>query len=76
MAGVFIPSLLCVGGVLLGTVGFAGARILNLAGLVAGVGAAMLPLFTHHDPRMPRTRRPEPAGPAAGDVQIEERVVQ
>ena len=49
---------------------------MNIAGLVGGMGAAMLPLLTHHDPRVPRTRRPEPAGPEAGDVQIEERVVQ
>ena len=55
MAAVFLPSLACVAGVLLGHVGFAEARLFNIAGLVAGVGAAMLPLATTH-----RTPRPQP----------------
>ena len=55
MAAVFLPSLVCVAGVLLGHVGFAEARLFNVAGLVGGVGAAMLPLATTH-----RARRPQP----------------
>jgi cation transport ATPase len=47
MAAVFIPSILCVGGVLLGHIAFAQARVLNVVGLVTGVGAAMLPRLTH-----------------------------
>jgi Cu2+-exporting ATPase len=75
MAAVLAPSLVCVGGVLLGTVGFAQARILNLAGLMGGVGAAMLPLLTHRKPRTPAAGSPEPRRRAAEDAPIDERVI-
>ena len=44
MAAVLIPSLFCAGGIVLFGFGFAHARLLNVAGLLTGVGAAMLPL--------------------------------
>jgi hypothetical protein len=37
------PSLLIIGGVFFGHLGLLGATILNNAGLLAGVGVAMLP---------------------------------
>lgn len=54
MAAVLVPSALGAGGVVLGGIGFGLARLLNVVGLMTGVGAAMLPLLTDR-------RRPAPA---------------
>ena len=64
MAAVFLPSLVCVAGVLLGHLGFAEACPLNVPGLVEGVSAPMLPLATCRAPRprpggSPLTRPPD-----------------
>ncbi len=74
MTSVLVPSILCVGGVLLGTITFAHARLLNIAGLLAGVGAAMLPRLTHR-PSATSTARAEPAVPAHADAAIEDCVI-
>ena len=58
MAAIFLPSILCVGGVLLFNFAFAQARVLNVVGLVTGVGAAMLPLLTHR--AVPMQVAPQP----------------
>jgi hypothetical protein len=49
LASVLLPSVLCVGGILLLGFGFLHARILTIAGVVLGVGTAMVPAFTHRD---------------------------
>jgi Cu2+-exporting ATPase len=72
MAAIIIPGLVCVGGVLLGFLGFSGARLLNLGALVGGLGAAMLPLITHAPARPPSTGWPEPPGRETGGPRIEE----
>lgn len=74
MAACFLPSLLCVAGVLLGHVGFAEARLFNIAGLVGGVGAAMLPRATHRAPTRPSRTRAPITGPLDGAT-IEEHVL-
>jgi hypothetical protein len=66
-----VPSIVCVCGVLLGTFTFAHARLLNIAGLVAGVGVAMLPRLTH---RPSATTRAEPT-PTHAEAAIEECVI-
>jgi heavy metal translocating P-type ATPase len=71
MASVLVPSIVCVCGVLLGTFTFAHARLLNIAGLVAGVGVAMLPRLTH---RPSATTRAEPT-PTHAEAAIEECVI-
>jgi Cu2+-exporting ATPase len=71
MAAVFVPSLLCVGGILLFGFGFAHARLFNVVGLLTGTGAAMLPLATHRRAPIPTAALERP--PA--DVPVEECVV-
>ena len=74
MAACFLPSLVCVAGVLLGHVGLAEARLLNIAALVGGVGAAMLPRATHRAPR-PRARDEAPPTGLPDGATIEEHVL-
>ena len=45
---------------------------MNIAGLVGGMGAAMLPLVTHAPAGPPATDWPEPPGRETGDHPIEE----
>ena len=75
MAAVFMPSLLCVGGVLFFNLVFAQARILNVAGLVTGVGAAMLPLLTHRK-ALAHTDRPDLSDRPSDDAPVEDCVIQ
>lgn len=49
MSAVFVPSLLCLGGILFWQAGFFYSRIFNVIGLGAGVTSAMLPLVTHRN---------------------------
>jgi Cu2+-exporting ATPase len=51
MGAVLLPSLVCLGGVLLGSFAFLESRVLNYVGLGAGAGAAMTPLMTLRRPR-------------------------
>jgi Cu2+-exporting ATPase len=71
MSAVLAPSVLCVGGVLLLGFGFAHARMLNVVGLVAGLGTSMLPLLTHRAAPRP-TGRPD-RQPV--EVPLDERVI-
>jgi Cu2+-exporting ATPase len=74
MAAVLVPSILSAGGVFLFGFGFAAARLLNVAGLAAGVGAAMLPLATHRVPPAHAESRGPSDRPAA-EAPVEECVV-
>lgn len=47
MSAIFVPSLLCLGGVFFWQFGFLHTRIFNVTGLAAGVTTAMLPLVNH-----------------------------
>jgi heavy metal translocating P-type ATPase len=69
MAACFLPSLVCVAGVLLGYFGFAEARLFNVAGLVGGVGAAMLPRATHRAPTPQSGTRSPLTGPDAATIE-------
>ncbi|HXJ77773.1 MAG TPA: HAD-IC family P-type ATPase [Candidatus Methylomirabilis sp.] len=75
LATVLLPCLYCAAGVLLGKVGFTQARVLNVAGLVAGVGAAMLPLWTHGTRPTPVVGGSEAVQWALEDVPIDEHVL-
>jgi Cu2+-exporting ATPase len=74
MVPVLLASLLCVGGVLTGSVAFYGARLLHVGSLVGGMGLAMVPLLTHRKPPK-RAPRPERLAAPAVDVPIEELVI-
>ena len=65
---VFLSSLICAAGVLLGQAGLAAARYLNVAGLAGGVGVAMLPLVTHRKPA-PQTQG-RPVSPDAEAIEM------
>jgi Cu2+-exporting ATPase len=70
MAAVLVPSLVCLGGVLLGSFAVMGSRVLNYIGLGGGVGAAMVPLMT--SPGAPRRTPAQPPEERAADGRVEE----
>jgi P-type E1-E2 ATPase len=74
MGVALLPSVLCLGGVLLGEFGYVASRLLSYLGLAAGMGTAMLPLLAHRQAPAPALRAHAADVPAAA-LPIEEHVV-
>jgi heavy metal translocating P-type ATPase len=74
MAAVFVPSLLCVAGVLLLGMGFASARVFSAVTVATGLSAALLPLVTHRAPPAPALGAGSSAAPPT-ERAIEECVI-